>query len=104
MARSMNIAVKVTAAKSPFSNRLVQRHNLIVADMMKKVLEESQHLDMDLILAWCLDAKKSLASHHRPASLLKMSLFHRCFSNILLKNLHLYLKCHSSTGVFQTFC
>ena len=25
MARSMNIAVKVTAAKSPFSNRLVQK-------------------------------------------------------------------------------
>ena len=56
--------VKVTAAESPFSNGLVERHNFIIADMMDKVLEESQHLDMDLTLAWCLNAKNSLANVH----------------------------------------
>ena len=64
MAESMNNTVKVTAAESPFSNGLVERHNFIIADMMDKVLEESQHLDMDLTLAWCLNAKNSLAKVH----------------------------------------
>ena len=64
MAESMNITVKVTAAESPLSNRIVERHNFIIADMMDKALEESQHLDMDLTLAWCLNAKNSLANVH----------------------------------------
>ena len=64
MAESMNITVKVTAAESPFSNEIVERHNFIIADMMDKALEESQHLDMDLKLAWCLNAKNSLANVH----------------------------------------
>ena len=63
MAQSMNITVEVTAAESPFSNGLVERHSFIIADLMDKVLEES-HLNMDLTLAWCLNAKNSLASVH----------------------------------------
>ena len=42
MAESMNIAVNVAAAESPFSNRLVDWHNLITANMINKILEESQ--------------------------------------------------------------
>ena len=62
MAESMNITVKVTVAESPFSNILVERHNFIIGDMMDKVLGKSQHLDMDLTLAWCLNDKNSLAN------------------------------------------
>ena len=68
MIESMNITVKVTM--SPFrnslleSNSLLERHNLIIADMIDKVLEESKHLDMDLTLAWCLNAKNSQANVH----------------------------------------
>ena len=62
MAESVNIKVKVTAAEPPFSNELVERHNFIIADMMDKVLEESQHLDMGLTLTRCLNAKNSLAN------------------------------------------
>ena len=49
-AESMNITAKVTAAESPFSDGLVEKHNFIIADMTDKVLEDSQHLDMDLTL------------------------------------------------------
>ena len=35
-------------------------------------------------------------THFRP-------MFHWC-RNQVVDDLHLYLKCHSSTGVFQTFC
>ena len=31
---------------------------------MDKVLEESQHFDMNLTLTWCLNAKNSLANVH----------------------------------------
>ena len=64
MAESINITIKVTLAESPFSNGLVERHNFIITDMMDNILEESQHLDMNLILAWCLNAKNSLANLH----------------------------------------
>ena len=64
MAESMNITVKVTAAESPFNSGLVERHSFTIADMMDKVLEESQHLNMYLILAWCLTAKNLLANVH----------------------------------------
>ena len=64
MAESMNISVKVTAAESAFSNGLAERHNFITTDMMDKVLKELQHLDMDLILAWYLNAKNSIANVH----------------------------------------
>ena len=64
MAKSINITVKVTAAESQFSNGLVERHNFMIADMMDNVLEKSQHLDMDLTLAWCLNAKNWLANLH----------------------------------------
>ena len=52
----MNITVKVTAAKSPFSNDLVERHNFITADMMDKTLEESQ-FSLGLPLSWYLNTK-----------------------------------------------
>ena len=35
----MNILFKFTAAEAPFSNRLVDWHNFIIADMLYKVLE-----------------------------------------------------------------
>ena len=62
MIESMNITVKVTM--SPFRKGILERHNLIIADMIDKVLEESKHLDMDLTLAWCLNAKNSQANVH----------------------------------------
>ena len=33
MCEAMNIKIKVTAAEAPPSNGLVERHNLIIADM-----------------------------------------------------------------------
>ena len=59
MAEAVNIIVKVTATE-PSS----ERHNFIIADMMGKVLKELQHLDINLTLAWCLNAKNSLENVH----------------------------------------
>ena len=63
MFEAMKIAVKVTASEAPFSNKVVERNDLTIADMLDKVLEES-HLDEDLALAWCFNAKITLANVH----------------------------------------
>ena len=63
MCEAMNIVVKTTAAQAPFSNGLVKRHNLILAEMLDKTLESS-NLDFEVALAWCLNAKNSLANDH----------------------------------------
>ena len=63
MCEAMNITVNITAAESPFSNGLVERHNFIITDMMDKTLEESQ-FSLDLALSWCLNAKNALANVH----------------------------------------
>ena len=55
----MNIVVVNTAGRSPWSNGLVERHNLVIAEMMDKVIADSNN-DFDLSLAWCLSAKNSL--------------------------------------------
>ena len=59
----MSITINVTAAESPFSNGLVERHNMIIANMLDKILEDQQ-LDLDIALSWCLNAKNSLANVH----------------------------------------
>ena len=61
MYESTNIVFKLTAAEAPFSTGLVERHNLIIADMLDKVLEESS-IDINLALSWCINAKNSLAN------------------------------------------
>ena len=56
MCKTMNITVQITAAESPFSNWLVERYNMIIANMLDKILEDQQ-LDLDITLPWCLNAK-----------------------------------------------
>ena len=38
--RIHNIRFMLTAAESPFSNGLVERHNLILSEMLDKTLED----------------------------------------------------------------
>ena len=63
MCEAMNITVKVTAAESPFSNGLVERHNFIIAVMINKTLQESQ-FSLDLALSWYLNPRNSLTNIH----------------------------------------
>ena len=63
MCESMNIRFMLTAAESPFSNGLVERHNLILSEMLDKTSED-HNTDFELALAWCVIAKNSLANVH----------------------------------------
>ena len=59
MCEKMNITVLTTAAESPWSNGLVERHNAVLEEMLNKVLDETK-CDYDTALAWCFHAKNSL--------------------------------------------
>ena len=52
----MITAVKVTAAESPLSNELVERHNMIIVNILDKILQDQQ-LDLDIALSWYLNTK-----------------------------------------------
>ena len=63
MCESLGIVIKTTAAESSWSNSLVERHHLIIADMLDKVLEETQ-CDLELAVTWCINAKNCLSNIH----------------------------------------
>ena len=63
MCESMNIRVVTTATESPFSNGLIAQHNLVISEMLDKTLEDTG-ADFQLVLAWCVNAKNSLANVH----------------------------------------
>ena len=59
LCESFNIAVQATGAEAPWSNGLVERHNLVLSDMLDKVMEDT-YCDFDVALAWCLNAKNKM--------------------------------------------
>ena len=63
MWESLGTAIKTTAAESSWTNSFGEKHNLIFADMLDKVLEETQ-CDLELAVAWCVNAKNSLSNIH----------------------------------------
>ena len=63
MCEQLGIVVKTTAAESPWSNGLVERHNLVLAEMLDKVLEDTK-CNIEIALAWCINAKNSLSNVH----------------------------------------
>ena len=63
LAEAVNIRVLTTAAESPWSNGLVERHNAVLGEILHKVLSESKG-DFEMALAWAINAKNSLANIH----------------------------------------
>ena len=61
MAEMFHINVKTTAAESPWSNGMVERHNAIFAKTIEKlILEHNCKYPIDVIIAWADKAKNSL--------------------------------------------
>ena len=63
LCENFNIRVCTTAAESPWSNGLVERHNGILGLMVPKVIENS-NCSLETSLAWSVSAKNSLANVH----------------------------------------
>ena len=63
LSEASNIKVKTTGAEPPWSNSLVERHNLVLSEMLNKVLEDTK-CPFDIALQWCVNAKNSLHNVH----------------------------------------
>ena len=59
LAEAMNVRIITTAAYSPWSNGLVERHNATLAEMLNKVLADGCS-DVETALCWTIQAKNSL--------------------------------------------
>nr|XP_039274020.1 uncharacterized protein LOC120347974 [Styela clava] len=63
MAENFNIELKTSAAESPWSNGLVERHNSILTEILLEI-RESESLDWKTAFSWSLNAKNSLHNVH----------------------------------------
>ena len=63
MCENLGITVKTTAAESPQSNGLAERHNLVLSEMLDKIIDETD-CDISLAVSWCVNAKNSLHNVH----------------------------------------
>ena len=62
MCETLRIIIKTTAAESPWSNSLVERHNLVLSERLDKIIDET---DCDsLAVSWCVNTKNSLHNVH----------------------------------------
>lgn len=59
MSEKLNIENATTAGESPFSNGIVERHNLVLADCMKKTMIDVE-CSPEMALAWAISSKNSL--------------------------------------------
>ena len=55
---TFNIIHRTTAAESPFSNGICERHNLLIAEMTEKVIEDVG-CSLNIALMWAVHAKNS---------------------------------------------
>ena len=67
LCENFNIRVCTTAAESPWSNGLVERHNAILGLTVTKTLEDTK-CDLELAVAWAVSAKNSLKNVVFPKS------------------------------------
>ncbi|XP_066913250.1 uncharacterized protein [Clytia hemisphaerica] len=63
LAEQFGITIKTTAAESPWSNGIVERHNQTLSNMLDKVLNDTK-CSINTALYWCVNAKNSLHNAH----------------------------------------
>ncbi|CAG2240933.1 unnamed protein product [Mytilus edulis] len=59
MAENLNMSVKTTAGYSPWSNGVVERHNITLTETINK-MRESSNLSWETSVSWAVHAKNSL--------------------------------------------
>ena len=63
MCQNLNVVVMTTAAQSPWSNGVVERHNGILGEMVTKTMCDSKY-PFETVLGWAVSAKNALGSVH----------------------------------------
>ena len=61
MCANLNIEVMNTAAYSPWQNGICERNHAVVDNCVAKILEDQPDLNLEIALAWAVNAKNSLS-------------------------------------------
>ena len=61
MSENLNVEIATTAAESPWSNGVVERHNAVIGNMVDKIIADID-CSLEIALAWAVNAKNSLHS------------------------------------------
>ena len=64
MGEQLNINIKTTAARSPWSNSIVEKQNRVIGNMMEKVMLDIG-CSLEFALAWCINTKNLLLNSYR---------------------------------------
>ena len=59
----LNTKILTTAAQSPWSNGITERHNALLAGMVEKVMEDT-NCSLEIAVAWSVSAKNALKNVH----------------------------------------
>ncbi|GAB1599991.1 hypothetical protein Ahia01_000276600 [Argonauta hians] len=59
----LNTKILTTAAESPWSNGITERHNALLAGMVEKVMEDT-NCSLEIAVAWSVSAKNALKNVH----------------------------------------
>ena len=59
----LNTRILTTAAESPWSNGVTERHNALLAGMVEKVMEDT-NCSLEIAVAWSVSAKNALKNVH----------------------------------------
>ena len=62
MAENLNLSLKTTAFYSPWSNGIVEHHNAILTEIIKKVKENV--ISWETATSWAVNAKNCLVNVH----------------------------------------
>ena len=62
MCEKLNVVTATTAAESPFSNGMVERHNKVLYETMQKTMADAK-CDASVALAWACSSKNCLQNH-----------------------------------------
>ena len=62
MNEKLNVVTSTTAAESPFSNGMVERHNLVLYETMQKTMMDIK-CGANVALAWACSSKNCLQNH-----------------------------------------
>ena len=60
LCKNMNIEIMHTSAYSPFSNGICERNHTVIDDMVYKIKAEQPDLDLEIAVAWAVNAKNCL--------------------------------------------
>ena len=63
MCEMFNIEMAKTAAESPWSNGLCERHNGVTEESIRKVMEDNGDMSLETAVVWAVSAKKTLINN-----------------------------------------